>query len=176
MKKTRVLSVRLPVEALQSCFDLSDLVGAPTTVAGTAIARSISLLTANLRESGKLPTYTPLELDRLTERWAAKINPASMPSLELSSQADSLLITSEIEKASSGLDQAFEEPPEIEQSFNPYQTIGRPQGYNVKDCSIEPILESFNLDELSLEEEILKQMREVELEDELDLLDKILIS
>ena len=181
MKKTRVLSVRLPVEALQSCFDLADLAGAPTTVAGTAIARSISLLMANLRESGKLPTYTPAELDRLTERWAAKINPASMPSLELSSQADSLLIPAEMEKVgrakqASSVSQSFEEHNETEQSFDPYQAIGRPQGYNVKDCSIEPVLESLNLDELSLEEEILKQMREVELEDELDLLDKILIS
>lgn len=163
MKKTRVLSIRLPVEALQSCFDLSDLAGAPTTVAGTAIARSISLLTANLRESGKLPVYSPAELEHLTEKWAAKINPSSMPSLELSSQADFNMVN---------LGDSTEDAP----VFDPYMQINKPQGYSIKDCSVEQSLESLNLDELSLEEEILKQMKEVELEDELDLLDRILIS
>lgn len=170
MKKTRVLSIRLPVEALQSCFDLSDLAGAPTTVAGTAIARSISLLTANLRASGKLPVYSPTELEHLTEKWAAKINPSSMPSIELSSQADYNL------GSSASLD-IFQNPEKPEQgSFDPCFKPSAHLGYNVKDCTIEQTLESINLDELSLEEEILKQMKEVELEDELDLLDKILIS
>lgn len=168
MKKTRVLSVRLPIEALQSCFDLSDLAGAPTTIAGTAIARSISLLTANLRESGKLPSYSQVELEHLTEKWAAKINPSSMPSLELSSQANS---TSSINPSTLQTQIEGKQP-----EFDPYLRINTPDGYAVKSCSIEPILETLNLDELSLEEEILKQMKEVELEDELDLLDKILIS
>ena len=155
MKKTRVLSVRLPIEALQSCFDLSDLAGAPTSVAGTAIARAISLLTATLREQGKLPVYSPTELEKLTERWAAKINPSSMPSLELSSQADTSI-----------------QREENQQSFDPYQTVSVPPNYNVKTQQVE----EGDFDESSLEEEILKQMKEVELEDELDLLDKILIS
>lgn len=182
MKKTRVLSIRLPIEALQSCFDLSDLAGAPTTVAGTAIARSISLLTANLRESGKLPKYSPTELEKLTERWAAKINPSSMPSLELSSQAsfDSLSSRHQAEAKrpqEASFDTLKIDPTNLDQTeFDPYLEIKRPEGYSVKDCSIEKTLESLNLDELSLEEEILKQMKEVELEDELDLLDKILIS
>lgn len=161
MKKTRVLSVRLPVEALQSCFDLSDLAGAPTTVAGTAIARSISLLTANLRESGKLPRYSPTELDKLTEKWAAKINPSSLPSLELSSQADT--------------------PTDVfeHKTFDPYTPVKIPPGFDAKlggTSKSEEAETDLNIDELSLEEEIVKQMKEVELEDELDLLDKILIS
>lgn len=168
MKKTRVLSVRLPIEALQSCFDLSDLAGAPTTVAGTAIARSISLLTANLRDQAKLPKYSPIELEKLTEKWASKINPASMPSLEIASQAN---FDTSIQPFV-----PIEGSAEPEEAFDPYAEVDIPSGYNVKACSIERTLESLNLDELSLEEEILKQMKEVELEDELDLLDKILIS
>lgn len=166
MKKTRVLSIRLPVEALQSCFDLSDLAGAPTTVAGTAIARSISLLTANLREAGKLPVYSSTELEKLTEKWAAKINPSSMPSLEVSSQVSCTINPST-------LSDSFDSSPK---EFNPYQTVEVPPNFNIKSGLAEEALDCLSLDEISLEEEILKQMKEVELEDELDLLDKILIS
>lgn len=160
MKKSRVLSIRLPMEALQSCFDLSDLVGAPTTVAGTAIARSISLLTANLRASGKLPVYTSEELAKLTDRWAAKINPSSIPSLELSSTTDFV-----------------DEPPSVldTQAFDPYTTVNKPPGFDTKLCGVTETLSSA-FEEVDLEDEITRQVRELEMEDELDLLDKILIS
>lgn len=153
MKKTRVLSIRLPVEALQSCFDLSEVMGSPTTVAGTAIARAISILTANLRSAGKLPVYSDEQLRMMTQSWAAKTNPSSMPCLELSSQADFDLLTV-----------PSRDLLNIEQDR--------------EESQLETPLDLFdlNLDELTLEEEIQKQLREIELEDELDLLDKILIS
>lgn len=177
MKKSRVLSIRLPLEALQSCFDLSDMVGAPTTVAGTAIARSISLLTANMRKAGKLPVYTDTELEKITEKWAAKINPSSMPSLEQSSLCDVSLLSANTPLDSKPRECNSQDFPEADKAFDPYQSVGIPPGYDPKTCSVGSTGSSIDniFDETDLEDEIARQVKELELEDELDLLDKILI-
>lgn len=82
MSKSKVLSVRLSLEALQSCFDLCEALGNPTNGASGAISRSIEILTKDLREKGTLPNYTKNELSILVESFIAKKNPTSMMNLE----------------------------------------------------------------------------------------------
>lgn len=75
--KTKVLSVRLSLESLQSCFDLCDLLGHTTSGASSAISRTVESLTANMRQKNIIPSYTASELEVLIPQFMAKINPTS---------------------------------------------------------------------------------------------------
>lgn len=154
MKKTKVISVRLSLESLQSCFDLCLLVGHPTQSASSSLSRAIHLLTSNLRSSGTLPSYTSPELAELTKDWASKINPSTLPSLELSSTSLTSL-------------SSFTPLP-----FAPHKSEGHSEDVVEKQDVEEQKNER---DKEDLEDEILKQIKEIELLEELDLLDKILI-
>lgn len=90
MSKSKVLSVRLSLESLQSCFDLCEALGNPTNGASGAIARSIEILTKDLRAKGSLPTYKTDELKLLVESFVAKKNPTSMMNLEALSNFESI--------------------------------------------------------------------------------------
>ena len=85
MKKTRVLSLRIPLEDLQSCFDFCALYKAPTTIASSAITRTLSILLSDLRASKSLPEYTASAIEQSCRAYKSIENPTSMPSLELSS-------------------------------------------------------------------------------------------
>jgi hypothetical protein len=81
MVKSKVLSVRLSLEALQSCFDLCEALGTPTNGASGAISRTLEVLTKDLRSKQTLPTYSPVELEALVASFISSKNPTSMASL-----------------------------------------------------------------------------------------------
>jgi hypothetical protein len=80
--KTRVLSVRLSLSALQSCFDLCEVLGAPTNGASSAIAKFVEAMSGDLRDKQIIPTYKPHELEALVQQFISAKNPTSMPSFE----------------------------------------------------------------------------------------------
>lgn len=88
-QRSKVLSVRLSLDALQSCFDLSEALGIPASGASAAIARSIEFLTKDLRDRGTLPSYSKNDLVSLTKSFMASKNPTSMPSFESLSMFES---------------------------------------------------------------------------------------
>ena len=81
-RKTRVLSVRLDLATLQSCFDLCEALDSPSQGASGAIARSLTILMSDLRSKGTLPTYKNHELSTLLQNYQTAKNPTSMASLE----------------------------------------------------------------------------------------------
>jgi hypothetical protein len=86
--KSKVLSVRLSLEALQSCFDLCEVLGHPTNGASGAIARTVEVLTRDLRSKNTIPSYRVEELEILVSSFIASKNPTSMPSFERLSSND----------------------------------------------------------------------------------------
>jgi len=88
VKKSKVLSVRLSLADLQSCFDLCSLAGHTPSGASSAIAGSLKLLMHIQRERGILPVYTESELCKTLDRFVGKINPSTFASLEESSKVD----------------------------------------------------------------------------------------
>lgn len=188
-KKTKVISLRIPLEDLQSCFDLCEKAKHPTSIASSAISRSLSVLLSSLRVSKVLPSYTSEELLNLCASYKEKINPASMPSLELSSICTSS--EDQIRPPSSTLQNA-ENIAESGASLNCGASISyldqspeseASSSFDVLLSCVTPpkIVEKKTFEEISrdkeeLEDEILRQMKEIELEDEVDLLSRILIS
>ena len=82
LKKSKVLSVRLHLEDLQSCFDLCELLGHPTNGASGAISRACSVMMQDLRRKKVVPSYQPSELEILVAQFIQAKNPTSMMSLE----------------------------------------------------------------------------------------------
>ena len=83
MRKTKVLSVRLDLATLQSCFDLCEALGHPTKGASGAISRCLTVLLKDLRSKDKLPTYSEADLSVLVAQFMAlQNNPTSSISLE----------------------------------------------------------------------------------------------
>jgi hypothetical protein len=155
MSKSKVLSVRLSLEALQSCFDLCEALGVPTNGASGAIARSIETLTRDLRERGTLPVYTPGELNHLLSIHLSRKNPTSMASLEGFSTADRR-------------DSTYRVPTEHQhhysnEDFAPVCNIPRERSFDevhqeqqeYKDLIEEKILEEIQKDEAELLNKIL---------------------
>ena len=82
-RKTKVLSVRLDLATLQSCFDLCEALGHPTKGASGAISRCLTVLLKDLRSKDKLPTYSEADLSVLVAQFMAlQNNPTSSISLE----------------------------------------------------------------------------------------------
>lgn len=162
IKKTKVLSLRISLEDLQSCFDLCTKAKHPTSIASSAISRSLSVLLSSMRASGALPSYSSRELSELCASYKEKVNPTSMPSLELSS------ICSLEGHQTFCAEKAFTlQKPSI---------CATPTFCAEKVCAETQTFERSQTDSEILEDEILRQMKEIELEDEVDLLSKILIS
>jgi hypothetical protein len=158
MSKSKVLSVRLSLESLQSCFDLCEALGMPTNGASGAIARSIETLTRDLRDKGTLPVYTHSELIHLVSIYLNKKNPTSMASLEGFSTVDRRTV--------------YEHIPEQQthysgEDFAPVCSIEQPR----RERSFEEINDEANEYKDLIEESILEQIQQ----DENDLLTKILI-
>lgn len=150
MNKSKVLSVRLDLATLQSCFDLCEALGAPTNGASGAISRALSVLLLQLREQSKLPTYTNQELEILVKQFIVSKNPTSMASLETLSTVDRRDYRTEDFAplaSTTPVPQSYEEHIELDQA--------------IKD----------DLEDL-LEEQIRAQM----LSEEVDLLAKIMIT
>ena len=91
--KSKVLSVRLSLEDLQSCFDLCALAGLQPAGASSAIATSIKILMTIQRSKGILQSYTEKELLTSMASFVGKINPTTIASLERRSQVDLSLLT-----------------------------------------------------------------------------------
>jgi len=145
--KTKVISVRLRLEDLQSCFDLCNSVKCPTDIASTAISRALSILLQNLRSSKALPTHAEATLLENSLSFKEKLLSISLGDGEV-----------EKERA---IEKEREEPLlmfEEEILHDAYTS--------------EPDL---SLDR-ELEDEITKQIRLIEMEEEIDLLSKILIT
>jgi len=88
VKKSKVLSVRLSLADLQSCFDLCSLAGHIPSGASSAIAGSLKLLMHIQRERGILPVYSEAELCKTLDRFVGKINPSTFANLEESSKVE----------------------------------------------------------------------------------------
>jgi len=145
--KTKVLSVRLRLEDLQSCFDLCSSVRCPTDVASTAICRTLSILLQNLRSSKALPTHTEPALLENSLSFKEKL-----PSVELSPFAQ----------------------PERESS---QEDIKEDLSFLGEDILHDAYISEPDLSlDRELEDEITKQIRLIEMEEEIDLLSKILIT
>lgn len=142
--KSKVLSVRLSLESLQSCFDLCEALGVPTTGASAAIARSIETLTRDLRERGTLPSYTKHELDTLIPSFIARKNPTSMPSLERLSST---------ERQTAYRNEDFAPVQPISRDLAIQQAAAADQEY--KDIIEEKIQEQIANDEIDLLKKIL---------------------
>lgn len=163
-RQTRVLSVRLSLAALQSCFDLCEMLEHPTNGGSSAIARTVEVLTSNLRKEGKLPVYKKEELARLVETFMAKKNPTSMASLEKLSSFD-LYPEASLPSQRTQL---------TSEDFAPQQKF---DGVCNQPDKTERELERERLDEdREYEDLIEEQIREQMLSDENDLLSKIMIS
>ena len=155
-RKTRVLSVRLKLDALQSCFDLCEMLGHPTNGASGAIARSIETLTADLRNKAVIPTYTDSELEHLVAAFIATRNPTSMASLEGISM--------------------FEETSSIVEIKRPICTPLTNSDFAPSILAVEEgeVDEAFELSEQTEYEELIEErIREVQREEEDELLRKI---
>lgn len=156
--KSKVLSVRLSLEALQSCFDLCEALGTPTNGASGAIARCVELLTSDLRAKGSIPTYKPHELALLVTQFIGKKNPTSMASLSsLSGEHCSARPTTPI---SSGNDLS----PKMFFSSGEAPKVDR-----------ETVLRDMAIEEEELSDLIEEQIRSVQREEESDLLSKIMM-
>jgi hypothetical protein len=170
MKKSKVFSLRIDIETLQGCFDLSMQIGHPTDKASTACSRALKLYIATLKRAGKLPEYSAQELERLTEKWQSttKFNPTSSVSLEQSSMLDQDLFDfAPSSKIKSGeLSHDMLEKSESEASS--YSTPNFCESNQDIDFT-----ELGNPNEL--EDLIESQIKEIQLEEEINLLDKILV-
>jgi len=156
-RKTRVLSVRLKLDALQSCFDLCEMLGHPTNGASGAIARSIETLTADLRNKAVIPTYTDSELEHLVAAFIASRNPTSMASLEGISMFEESSSIVEIKKPACC-------KPLTNEDFAPSILA-------VEEGEVD---EAFELSEQTEYEELIEErIREVQREEEDELLRKI---
>ena len=175
MKKSKVFSLRIDIETLQGCFDLSILLGHPTDKASTACARALNIYIATLKKAGKLPEYSKEELERLTEKWqsSTKFNPTSSVSLEQSSVLDQDLFDfSPSSKIKSGERSSvmFEES-ESEASRLDVSRLVQPTSNLYRDEVDFTELGNPN----ELEDLIESQIKEIQLEEEINLLDKILV-
>ncbi len=156
-KKSKVLSVRLSLETLQSCFDLCEALQSPASGASSAISQSLTLLMRDLRAKGTLPTYRPSELETLLSSMIARKNPTSMISLENLSNLDRSITDADF----------------------------APSLYAPKACEIHPVseipraLEGSLEDQLSEQEEyadlIEQSIREQQTQEADDLLSKLII-
>jgi hypothetical protein len=190
VKKSKVLSVRLSLADLQSCFDLCSLAGYTPSGASSAIAGSLKLLMHIQRERGILPVYTESELCTMLDRFMGKINPSTFASLEESSKVDlscNLFLpipsvpaqslhsqSGSVARQRDGLDKRdglenFEEQSideEVEKSYALQQDIVE-----------EQFVEERNSFALSQEfaRELSEAIAEIEMEDEISLLSKILL-
>ena len=172
MKKTKVFSFRLDVETLQSCFDLSTLLNSPTDRASTACSRALKIYTTLLRNSGKLPVYSSTELEQLTQTWQSptKINPTSAFSLEQSS----ILDQSDLEEDLLLISQSSDREQKEQEGFIGMGLATSEESPSIFENSTQPETSALGTQQ-ELEELIEKQIREIQLEDEINLLDLILI-
>jgi hypothetical protein len=85
--KSKVLSVRLSLDALQSCFDFCEALDCKASGASSALSRFIETITKDYRLKGILPTYSDSELELLLKEFVGKKNPVSMASLEKLNQS-----------------------------------------------------------------------------------------
>lgn len=163
---SKVMSVRLSLENLQSCFDLCELTSNKARGGSSAIAKALSLLLEDLRGKGILPVYREEDLEALLSEYIPAKNPTSMPSLEKLSQA--------------AMAQSSQSPL-TSRDFAPVCSLPSDPASRVLD-EIEPDLELLETEaqslfedeqeyNLLLEEKIREQMKL----DEEDLLAKILI-
>jgi len=185
VKKSKVLSVRLSLADLQSCFDLCSLAGHTPSGASAAIAGSLKLLMHIQRERGILPVYSEAELCKTLDRFVGKINPSTFASLEESSKVDLacnfFLPPTSVQAQSesvarqrdgledlAGLDRSEAEniDEEVEKSYALQQDIVE-----------EQFVEERNSFALSQEfaRELSEAISEIEMEDEIALLSKILL-
>jgi len=189
VKKSKVLSVRLSLADLQSCFDLCSLAGHTPSGASAAIAGSLKLLMHIQRERGILPVYSEAELCKTLDRFIGKINPSTFASLEDASTVDlacnffmpnlasaqPLHIQSEsvarqrdglrnIDGPNSSEEQSIDE--EVEKSYCLQQDI--------VEESFAAERNSFALSQ-EFARELSEAIAEIEMEDEISLLSKILL-
>lgn len=146
---SKVFSIRLPLRTIQGCFDYSLLQERPTDRPATAISRVLIPLIDSLIDNKTLPEYSDSELLSKLQR-LTKINPASMPSLERAS-----ILDDSIEHLQTGFI-GFNQPIDTPTITNAETNVNRQ-----KDLC---------------EEELERAIQEIELEAEVDLLSKILIS
>lgn len=164
MGKTKVLSVRLSLEALQSCFDLCEALDMPTNGGSGAIARTVECLTKDLRNKGTLPTYTHSQLSELVKTFIGSKNPTSMASFEKLSLLDQAV---DRRTASGTLTPNIQSPTERAFSNEDFAPAYAP----AKELTFEEIQDEANEYKDLIEEQILAQV----LKEEEDLLSKILI-
>ncbi len=151
--KTKVISVRLRLEDLQSCFDLCNSVRCPTDIASTAISRALSILLQNLRSSKALPTHTEPTLLENSLSFKEKLLSISLGDGEIEKDI-------EVEKERDIEKEREEHLPMFEEDILHDAYTSEP------DLSLDR----------ELEDEITKQIRLIEMEEEIDLLSKILIT
>lgn len=196
--KSKVLSVRLSLEDLQSCFDLCALAGLQPAGASSAIATSIKILMTIQRSKAILQSYTEKELLTSMASFVGKINPTTVANLEKRSQVDLSLLT--LSTA-----QYLSTPQTSERSLTSFDSTqkerkGRAPKYNepalvdydtstelqktVEEAALlqESLLEerfqserdTFNLSQ-EFTRELYDAIDEIEMEEEINLLSKILI-
>ncbi len=165
MKQSKVLSVRLDLATLQSCFDFCKISNRPAKGASSAIARTLINLLKDLREGGQLPAYSQDHLEELLSSYRAIDNPTSMPSFERASLVEAA-------QSFDGLPPSLSNKPKGAQPLaRPQSTIESSEILSREEALILQDAEKREIDFL-LEEEIRGQ----QLLDEIDLLEKILIS
>lgn len=157
--KTRVLSVRLDLATLQSCFDLCDALNIPQTGASGAIASTLKLLLSDMRNKQSLPSYTEEQLRLLAGKYAGKINPTSQASLERLTDLDFAPYSVDAGLDRTGLDRT----PRLERTKQEPEQLERDLQREEQEA-----LEEYN--------DLLEQsIRELQKESEEDLLKRIMI-
>lgn len=89
MSKSKVLSIRISLEALQSCFDICLLNQQTAKGASSAMARTLEILTRDLRARQVIPSYSQAELHYLLQSYLGGLNPVSMSNLDQANTFDS---------------------------------------------------------------------------------------
>jgi len=182
--KSKVLSVRLSLADLQSCFDLCALAGHQPAGASSAIAGALKILMSIQRAKGILPVYNEQELLKTLDRFVSKINPSTICSLEQSSKVDLAcnlffpppsVETQKMKKRKTRYDQPpMDEADQSEEGLLNLVEESRLLEHTIEEERFESERESFALSQ-EFSKELAEAILEIEMEEEVNLLSKILL-
>jgi hypothetical protein len=183
-RKTRVLSVRVSLEALQSVFDLCQLSGFNPSGASSALSQFLEATTGQFRSSGKLPSYDHTELEVLLEGYVSKLNPTSGSNLSKISKFNDEIFNTKLERPTTRRSSAAKLVSANEE-FSPLTFIPNDKDDLTSGGRVVPIYTvesgqlveptSYDHTEDDYEELLTAKIREIQKEEEDDLLSKIIM-